>query len=94
VNTVSVIGRIVGEPQLRKNRANEDECRVTLAVPRRLRTGMADAGVVYLDVTCFGEDARIVAQLHEETILGLSGRLNSDPPYSGLGVLIDQLDIL
>lgn len=94
MNTVCVIGRIVGEPELRKNRASEDECRMTLAVPRRLRTGKAEAGVVYVDVTTFGADARECAQLHEGTIIGLSGRLNSDPPHSGLGVLIDQLSIL
>jgi single-stranded DNA-binding protein len=94
MNTVCVIGRIVGEPELRKNRANEDECRTTLAVSRYLRGGQPDAGVVYLDVATFGEDARLVAQLHEGTLIGLSGRLDSDPPHSGLGVLIDQLSVL
>ena len=94
MNSVNVIGHIVGEPVLRKNRANEDECRMTVAVPRRLRTGMADAGVVYVDVTTFGEDARLAFQLHEGTTVGLSGRLSSDPPHSGLGILIDQFDLL
>ena len=94
MNTVCVIGRIVGEPELRKNRANEDECRMTLAVARRQRNGQPDAGVVYLDVTTFGVEAREVAQLHEGTMIGLAGRLNSDPPHSGLGVLIDQLSVL
>jgi single-stranded DNA-binding protein len=94
MNNVNVIGRIVGEPDLRKNRANEDECRMTLAVARRLRDGTPDAGVVYLDVTTFGVEAREVAQQHEGTLIGLSGRLDSDPPHSGIGVLIDQLSIL
>lgn len=94
MNTVCVIGRIVGEPELRKNRANEDVCRITLAVPRYLRGGQPDAGVVRLDVTTFGEDARLLAQLHEGTLIGLAGRLDSDPPHSGIGVLIDQLSVL
>ncbi len=94
MNTVCVIGRIVGEPELGKNRANEDVCRMTLAVARRHRNGMPDAGVVYIDVTTFGVEARETAQLHEGTLIGLSGRLDSDPPYSGIGVLIDQLSVL
>jgi single-stranded DNA-binding protein len=94
VNTVCVIGRIVGNPELGKNRAGDDACRMTLAVPRYQRSGTLEPGVVYLDVTTFGEDARIVAQLHEGTSVGLSGRLDSDPPYSGIGVLINQLAVL
>jgi single-stranded DNA-binding protein len=99
MNTVSVIGRIVGPPELRKNRAGYDECRMRLAIPRRQRDGQPDAGVVYLDVATFGPEARECAQLHEGASIGLSGRLESDdprdpvyPPWSG--VLIDQLDVL
>ncbi len=89
MNTVCVIGRLVGKPELRKTRGSEDACQITLAVPRYQRDGTAEPGVVYLDVTTFGEEARLVAQLHEGTSIGLSGRLDSDPPYSGIGVLID-----
>ncbi len=94
MNGVNVIGRIVGNPELRKGRTGEDACRMTLAVARRQRNGQPDAGVVYLDVTTFGVEAREVAQLHEGDMIGLSGRIDSDPPHSGIGVLIDQLDFL
>lgn len=95
MNTVSLIGQVVGEPELRTNRADLDECRMRLAVPRRLRDGRRDAGVVYVDVTTFGEDARACAKrLREGSQIGLSGRLHDDPPDEGIGVLIDQLDFL
>ena len=94
MNSVSVIGRIVGNPDLRKDRTGADACRMTLAVARRQRNGQPDAGVVYLDVTTFGAEARETAQLHEGDLIGLSGRLDSDPPDSGIGILIDQLAIL
>ena len=67
---------------------------MTLAVPRRMRSGRAEAGVVYVDVTTFGAEARECVQLPEGSVVGLSGRLYSDPPNSGIGVMIDQLDLL
>ena len=95
VNVVSLIGRVVGEPELRKNRAGTDQCTVRLAVPRYARSGQREPGVVYVDVTTFGLEAQDTArQLHEGNTVGLSGRLDSDPPEQGIGVLIDQLDLL
>ena len=95
VNSVSVIGRVVGEPELRRNRAGADQCTVRLAVPRYSRNGQREPGVVYIDVTTFGLEAQDCArQLREGSVVGLSGRLDSDPPDSGIGVLIDQLDLL
>jgi single-stranded DNA-binding protein len=71
------------------------ECRVRLAVPRRSRRGRKEPGVVYLDVTTFGLEAQELAdRVSEGSTIGLSGRLEDDPPERGIGVLIDQLDVL
>ena len=92
MNSVSLIGQVVGEPQLRQNRAHVDECRMRLAVPRRDRAGRREPGVVYVDVTTFGEEARTCAErLHEGCTVGLSGRLEDDEAGH---VLIDQLTFL
>ena len=93
MNTVSVIGTITGEPRFSDDPALT-ECTVRLAVQRRLPDGTAEPGVVYVMATTYGAEAREVAQLHEGDRIGLSGRLDSDPPYRGIGVLIDQLDLL
>jgi single-stranded DNA-binding protein len=65
---------------------------MTLAVPRRSRDGRRYPGVVYVDVTTFGDEAReCAARLTIGSRVGLSGRLEAEP--SG-HVLIDQLDFL
>jgi single-stranded DNA-binding protein len=95
MNIVGLIGQVVGEPELRQNRAGRDECRMRLAVPRRLRGGEREPGVVYVEVATFGRDARECAErLSEGSRVGLSGRLDDDPPAGGIGVHIDQLDFL
>jgi single-stranded DNA-binding protein len=102
MNTVSVVGQLTAAPKLGQNRAGEAECRMRIAVPRRSRDGRPEPGVVYLDVTTFGEEAReCAARLSEGDRVGLSGRLDVDEharPDGGWeethGVLIDQLDIL
>jgi single-stranded DNA-binding protein len=63
-----------------------------LAVPRRERGGRPEPGVIYIDVTLFGRDARECAdRLGHGDRLGLSGRLE---PEDGRHVLIEQLDFL
>ncbi len=95
VNVVSLIARVVGEPELRTNRAGEPECRMRLAVPRYSQGGQREPGVVYVDASTFGLRAQEHAErLSEGSTVGLSGRLDSDPPERGIGVLIDQLDLL
>lgn len=95
MNVVSVTARVVLKPELRTNRAGIPECRLKLAVPRYSRSGVREPGVVYLDATTFGLEAREHAErLTIGSEIGLSGRLDSDPPAGGIGVLIDQLDFL
>ena len=92
MNSVSLVGRVVGATELRTNRAGVDECRMRLAVPRRLRDGSPEPGVVYVFVTTFGREARECAErLSDGSRVGLSGRLE---PEHGQHVLIDQLDYL
>jgi len=94
MNVVSLVGTLTADPTVRVNRAGHDECRMRLAVPRRSRNGSPQPGVVYVDVTTFGPDARACAdRLRLGSRVGLSGRLDDDPP-EGIGVLIDQLDFL
>lgn len=92
MNTVALVGQLVGDPQLRENRAGIPECRMRLAVQRRERGGKPEPGVVYVEVTTFGEEARECARrLSHGSLVGLSGRLQ---PEDGRHVLGDQLDFL
>jgi single-strand DNA-binding protein len=92
VNTVSLVGRLTADPQLRANRNGTDECRMRIAVQRRQRDGQPEPGVVYIDITTFGHQARrCAARLSNGDRIGLSGRLE---PEDGRHVLIDQLDYL
>jgi single-stranded DNA-binding protein len=93
VNSVSVIGTLTADPVLGETRAGIPECRMRLAVARRDRAGRREPGVVYLDVSAFGRDARECAErLRANSRVGLSGRLEDDPESAG--VLIDQLVFL
>jgi single-stranded DNA-binding protein len=95
VNTVSVIAHLVGEPELRETRGGVPECRMKLAVPRYSGGGIREPGVVYVEASTFGLRAQDFAErLSEGSSVGLSGRLDSDPPDDGVGILIDQLDLL
>ena len=74
----------------------------TLAVPGRGRDGRPYPGVVYVDVTTFGDEARECAErLRQGSRVGLSGRLAVDAERSedgaweeSHGVVRDQLDFL
>ncbi len=99
---MSVIGTLTGPPWLRTNRAGITECRMRIAVPRHGPKGRPEPGVVYLDVSAFGNYAHECAEkLKEGDRIGLSGRLEVDEHRTeggawdaAHGVLIDQLDFL
>lgn len=92
MNAVSLIGELTGNPELQTNRAGIDECRMTIAVQRRERTGQPEPGVAYVWVATFGRDARECAErLSHGSRVGLAGRLE---PGDRQHVLIDQLDFL
>ena len=92
MNSVSLVGTLEAAPELRESYAGRVECRMRLAVPRCSRDGRQEPGVVYVDVTTFGDEAEeCAARLSRGSRIGLSGRLESDEPQWS-GVLIDQLD--
>ncbi len=101
MNSVNVIGTLTGPPWLRRNRAGIIECRMRIAVPRH-GGKVPEPGVVYLDVSAFGNFAHECSEkLKEGSRIGLSGRLEVDEhrTHEGVwdaahGVLIDQLDFL
>ena len=62
MNSVSLVGELVADPELDTNWAGIDECRMRLAVPRRSRDGRREPGVVYVDVTTYGLEAQECAE--------------------------------
>jgi single-stranded DNA-binding protein len=101
VNTVALIGTLVNEPELSRNRAGEHVCQMRIAVARRDRAGRPQPGVIYVDVTSVGSEARACAdQLASGDRVGVSGRLEREIYRAPEGewqvdhaVLIDQLDL-
>ena len=95
MNAVSLIGTLTADPELQETATAPPRCTMRLAVPRRDRTGRQEPGVVYIDATTEGEQARECGRrLKLGSRVGLSGRLEDDPPHEGTSVLIDQLDVL
>ena len=98
MNSVNVIGRVVGPCDLYENRAGILVCQLRLAVPRRAREGNPEPGVVYIDVAAFDDEARrYSALLSDGSRVGITGRLDSDEPSDApewSGVLIDHLSVL
>ena len=101
MNSVSLIGTLVREPELGRNRAGVETCQMRIAVARRDRAGRQQPGVIYVDVTSFGTEARECAnQLGMGDRIGLAGRLEREVYRTPKGewqvdhaVLIDQLDL-
>jgi single-stranded DNA-binding protein len=101
VNSVALIGTLVNEPEVRRSRAGVEMCQMRLAVARRDRAGRQQPGVVYVDVTSFGAEARECAnRLGPGDRVGLAGRLEREAYRTPKGewqvdqaVLIDQLDL-
>ena len=46
MNSVSLIGTLTDDPQLRKSRTGGDVCLMRIALPRRRRSGQREPGVV------------------------------------------------
>jgi single-stranded DNA-binding protein len=102
VNSVNLIGTLVGEPALGVAVEGEDVCTMRLAVPRVGRFGMPEPGVVYVEVTATGLRGRELADEVEEGMrIGVSGRLELDEWVTPEGervsrfeVAADQLEVL
>jgi single stranded DNA-binding protein len=86
VNNVNLIGSLVGEPELSIDRDGRDVCAMQLAVQRRGPTGDPEPGVIYIDVTTYGRQARSCAsELSSGQRIGVAGRLERDDSLDGRG---------
>jgi single-stranded DNA-binding protein len=102
VNSVNLIGRLVGAPELRLAATGEQACTMRLAVPRFQSGGIREPGVVFVEVTAVGLRAReLVEEVVDGMRVGVSGRLDLDEWTGPQGerharyeVLADQLEVL
>jgi single stranded DNA-binding protein len=101
VNSVALIGTLVDDPEFSSSDRGGDVCLMRLAVPRRVRGGHREPGVIYVDVAAFGADAHESAgRLRQGDRVGIAGRLARDEYRTPQGdrrvdhaVLADQLDL-
>jgi single stranded DNA-binding protein len=86
VNNVNLIGSVVGEPELTVDRDGRDVCALQLAVQRRGPAGEPEPGVIYIDVTMRGRQARTCAnELSAGQRVGVAGRLERDDSLDSRG---------
>ena len=75
MNNVNLIGSLVGDPELTVDRDGRDVCAMQLAVQRRGPAGDPEPGVIYVDVTAYGGQARICAnELAAGQRIGVAGQ--------------------
>jgi single-stranded DNA-binding protein len=102
VNSVSLIGRVAEPPTMRTGEDGEDVCAMRLAVPRVAKGGLREPGVVYMEVTSSGWQAR---EIHDVLVVGgrvgVTGRIALEEWTGEDGrrraryeVMADQLEIL
>ncbi|MEA2467072.1 MAG: single-strand DNA-binding protein, partial [Thermoleophilaceae bacterium] len=86
VNNVNLIGALVGEPELSIDRDGAYVCAMQVAVQRRGPTGDPEPGVIYVDVTTYGRQARRCAdELSAGQRVGVAGRLERDDSLDSRG---------
>jgi single-stranded DNA-binding protein len=86
VNNVNLIGAVIGEPELGIDRLGRDVCALQIAVQRRGPSGEPEPGVIYVDVTAHGHQARICAgELTAGQRVGVVGRLERDDSLDNRG---------
>jgi single-strand DNA-binding protein len=86
VNNVNLIGSLVGQPELSLDRDGRDVCAMQLAVQRRGPSGEPEPGVIYIDVTAYGRQARTCAeQLSVGKRIAVAGRLERDDSLDARG---------
>jgi single-strand DNA-binding protein len=102
VNSVNLVGRVVGVPELRAAPDGGQACAMRVAVPRFRPSGLREPGVVFVEVTATGLRARELAdELVAGMRVGVSGRLDLDQwtapdgeRHSRYEVMADQLEVL
>lgn len=75
MNTVTLIGRLTADPELRSTNGGTPVCTVRLAVNRPRKDGK-DQGAVFIDVVSFSRQAEAVAEhLAKGRQVAVTGRL-------------------
>ena len=86
MNNVTLIGSVVNEPELSTERDGRDVCAIEVAVQRRGPTGDPEPGVIYIDVTAYGRQARqCKSELAAGDRIGVAGRLERDDSLDARG---------
>jgi single-strand DNA-binding protein len=86
MNNVNLIGTLVSDPELSRDREGRDVCGMQLAVQRRGPAGDPEPGVIYIDVTAYGRQARMCAnELTAGSRVGVAGRLERDDSLDARG---------
>jgi single-strand DNA-binding protein len=86
VNNVNLIGSVVNEPALSVERDGRDACAIQIAVQRRGPAGDPEPGVIYIDVTAYGRQARTcAAELAVGDRIAVAGRLERDDSLDARG---------
>src|SRR3954465_10058769 len=86
MNNVNLIGSLVGAPGVSIARDGRDVCAMQLAVQRRGPSGEPEPGVIYIDVTAYGPQARTCTeQRRRGQRIGVAGRLERDDSLDARG---------
>ncbi|HSH59054.1 MAG TPA: single-stranded DNA-binding protein [Acidimicrobiales bacterium] len=101
MNTVSLIGRLPADPELRTTTGGTPVCTVRLAINRPRKNGQ-DQGPVFIDVVSFNRQAEAVAEhLAKGRQVAVTGRLeyrqwecSDGSPRSRHEVVANQIDFL
>jgi single-strand DNA-binding protein len=101
MNTVTLIGRLTADPELRSTNGGTPVCTVRLAVNRPRKDGK-DQGAVFIDVVSFNRQAEAVAEhLAKGRQVAVTGRLEyrqwegpDGSPHSKHEVVANQIDFL
>ena len=86
MNSVNLIGALVGDPEMTIDGSGRDVCFMQVEVPRRGLLGDLQPGVIYVDVAAYGQQARACAgQLRDGQRIGISGTLERDDSLDSRG---------
>lgn len=101
MNNVSLIGTLIVDPDLSTGRDGREQCVMQIGIPRRGLQGEYEPGLVYIDVTTFGGQAKVCAnELRAGDRVGISGTLERDdsleigPRRSRWEVHANQIEVL
>lgn len=81
LNSITVVGRLVRNPEMKKSKAGTDYCQITVAVEHETKGFNGSEGkkeVCFIGATLFGKEAMLAAQLTKGAEIFLDGRLKMD----------------